>query len=73
MRVLILERDEDGDIHVYFENEEHHTIVNHNPYSGRSLQNRIEINTEDECLVNELLAPGQWTSFVLKDYFNFFS
>jgi hypothetical protein len=68
MRVLILERDESGEIYAYIEDAEHHIVVNHNPHSGRSLENRVEINTDDECLVEELLGLGQWTSFLIKDF-----
>jgi len=72
MKVFVLERGVDGEVYAYFENATHHTVVNHNPYSGRSLEDRVEINTENECLVKELMAPGQWTSFILRDYTNFF-
>jgi hypothetical protein len=68
MRVFVLERAEDGEIYVYFENAEHHVTVNHNPDSGRSISNRVEIDTQDECLVTALLEPGQWTSFVVNDF-----
>jgi hypothetical protein len=68
MRIFILERTEDGEIYAYVENAEHHITVNHNPDSGRNPDNRVTIDTENECLVTELLEPGQWTSFVVNDF-----
>jgi hypothetical protein len=68
MRVFILERGTDGEFYVYFEDAEHHITVNHNPDSGRSPDNRVTIDTENECLATELLEPGEWTSFVVNDF-----
>jgi hypothetical protein len=68
MKVFILERGEDGSIYTYLEDVEHHIVVNHNPNSGRSPDNRVTIDTDNECLVTELLAPGEWTSFVINDF-----
>jgi hypothetical protein len=68
MQIAILERGEDGEIYFYFEDPEHHAVVNHNPDSGRSLADRVEIDTDNECLVPEQLAPGQWTSFIAKSF-----
>jgi hypothetical protein len=68
MRVFILERGEDGEIYAYFEDAEHHITVNHNPDSGRSPDDRVSIDTDNECLVTKLLEPGEWTSFVVNDF-----
>jgi hypothetical protein len=68
MKIFILERDEAGEIYAYFEDVEHHIVVNHNPDSGRSPDNRVTINTDYECVVSNLLEPGQWTSFVVNDF-----
>ena len=68
MRIFILERDVDGEIVAYFESPEHHAVVNHNPHSGRSLEDRVEIDTDYECIVKNLLEPRQWTSFIVRDF-----
>ena len=68
MRVFILERAVDGEIYAYFEDAEHHVVVNHNPDSGRLPDDRVTIDTENECVVTNLLTPGQWTSFVVNDF-----
>jgi hypothetical protein len=68
MRVFILERGPDDEIYAYFEDAEHHITVNHNPDSGRSIDDRVTIDTSNDCLVTELLEPGQWTSFVVNDF-----
>lgn len=68
MKIFILERGEDGEIYSYFENAEHHITVNHNPHSGRSPDDRVTVDFDSECEVTKLLEPGQWTSFVVKDF-----
>jgi len=68
MKILILERSYDGEFYAYTESAEHHAIVNHNPYGGREMEDRVEFYDEDECRAKELLKPGQWTSFIISDF-----
>ena len=68
MKIFILERGEDGTVYSYIESPEHFAVVGHNPASGRSLQDRVEIETDNECRVDHLLEPGQWTSFVVNEF-----
>jgi hypothetical protein len=69
MVILVVERNDDGEFYLYTETAEHYCLVGHRN-SCRSWDNWRYINAEMDyaCHLPELLNPGEWTSFILKEF-----
>lgn len=62
MRILIIERVDD-EFYSYFEDPDHYALLLHN--GQRDFENHVDVDDfADSCSLNDLLANGNWTSFI---------